>query len=342
MAKSQLFRFFIQLLLTSIFVCKHGFAQDVRVKDLVSVRGNRTNNLVGYGLVIGLAQTGDTPDSFSTSRALSSVFSQMGMSPDANSRILTQSAAAVLVTAELPAFAKIGSRIDVKISILGNATSLAGGTLVLAPLKGPDGNIYALAEGNIVIGQVSGKGTGTLTSARIPNGATIEKSFNPELVFKGKVDLLLNRPDFTNSERISQVINEYFRETIAFSEDPSMVSVDLPEQFRDRVVSFLSEVENLSIRPDQKSVVIINEKTGTVVMGGDVKISEIVVSHNGLSIQIGKGKEAKKESVVPMSGSTVNELVKSLNQMGVKSGDLISILQSIHASGALRAELQIL
>jgi flagellar P-ring protein FlgI len=316
-------------------------AQETRIKDLVNLRGQRTNSMIGFGLVIGLNKTGDSPASFATSRAMASVLTRLGMAPD-NNQILTQSAAAVIVTAELPAFAKIGDKIDVKVSIIGDAVSLAGGTLLLTPLKAGDGEIYAIAEGPIVIGQASGEGAKTLTVARVPGGAHIERDFVPTLLKDGQIDLSLRTPDFTTSYRVSQAINQHFRNRIAVPLDPSHIQVRLPEDYQGRLTAFIAELEVLKVDPDQRAVVIVNERTGTVVMGGDVRISDVVVSHNGLSIQVGQGKEAKAESVVPMQGATIAELVKSLNQMGVKPEDLVSILQSIHASGALKAELRLL
>ncbi len=335
-----LYRLFMFAVALSVFAEKAS-SQDVRIKDISSFRGNRANSLTGFGLIVGLNQTGDTPDSFSTGRALSQILSQYGMQPD-NNQILTQAAAAVLVTAELPAFAPIGSKVDLKVSVIGNASSLAGGTLIYTPLKAADGKIYVLAEGNTVIGQASGKGPSTLTSATIPMGGMVERAFEPEILQDGSLDLLLAKPDFTTSDRISRAINQYFRENIATAESPSLVKISVPANQTQRLMSFISEVELLTVAPDMKAIVLLNEKTGTIVMGGDVTISDVVVSHNGLSIQVGKGKEAKFESVVSMSGTTVNDLVKSLNQMGVKPADLISIFQAIHSSGALRAELKVM
>jgi flagellar P-ring protein precursor FlgI len=228
------------------------------------------------------------------------------------------------------------------LSTLADATSLAGGTLLMTHLKAGDGEIYAVAEGAIVIGQATGKGARILTVARIADGGTIEKEFAPALVKNNAIDLNLRQPDFTTSDRVTQTINLHFRMFVAQALNASHIRVEVPEEYQTKLTSFIAEIEGLTVEPDQKAVVIVNERTGTVVMGGDVKISDVVVSHNGLSIEVGSGKSSKKESVVPVQGTTIGDLVKSLNQMGVKPEDLVSILQSIHASGALKADIKLL
>jgi flagellar P-ring protein precursor FlgI len=192
------------------------------------------------------------------------------------------------------------------------------------------------------VGQATGKGARILTVARIADGGTIEREFTPALVRNNAIDLNLRQPDFTTSDRVSQTINQHFRMFLAKSVNAAHVTVQVPEDYRAKLTSFIAEIEGLTVEPDHKAVVIVNERTGTVVMGGDVKISDVVVSHNGLSIEVGTGKNAKKESVVPVQGTTIGDLVKSLNQMGVKPEDLVSILQSLHASGALKADIKLL
>lgn len=315
--------------------------QSVRIKELAKLRGDRTNSLIGFGLVVGLNKTGDSPASFAKNKAVTTMLSRLGMQPDAQP-LLTSAAAAVIVTAELPAFARNGDRIDVKVSIIGDAKSLAGGNLLMTPLKGPDGNLYATAEGSIVIGQATGGGAKVQTVAVIPDGGMIEKDFIPSLVQNQAIELNLQKADFSTSNRIALEINKHFHNQIATAVDPARVRVRVPEQHWNNVTGFVSEMENLQVVADQKAVVIINERTGTVVMGGEVKVSEIAITHGGLSFTVGSGEDAKAESVRQVDGTTVNELVKSLNQMGVKPEDLISILQSIHASGALRAEIKLM
>lgn len=329
------------LTLACLLEARSGFAQSVRIKELARLRGDRTNSLIGFGLIIGLNKTGDSPTSFAKNKAMTNMLSRLGMTPD-NNPLVSLSAAAVIVTAELPAFARIGDRVDVKVSTIGDAKSLAGGTLLMTPLKAGDGQIYAIAEGAIVIGQANGTGAKVQTVATIAEGGQIEKDFIPSLVQNQAIDLNLMKSDFSTSNRIALAINRHFHNEIATAVDPARVKVRVPEQNWANVTGFIAEMENLEVLADQKAVVIVNERTGTVVMGGDVKVSDIVISHNGLSIQVGNGKQAKQESVMPVQGTTINDLVKSLNQMGVKPEDLISILQSIHASGALRAEIKLM
>lgn len=314
-------------------------AQEARIKDLASIKGNRTNELMGMGLVIGLNATGDTPATVTTNQAMRTLLSRMGMDPG-DGAVATQSAAAVIVTAQLPPFARNGDLINVKLSIVGDATSLAGGTLLNTPLKAGDGNVYGVARGPIVVGTASGEGVGSLTVASIPNGAQIEKDFVPNIVRGGKIELSLQNPDFTTSSRVTKVINGAFREFIANSIDSTLIEVKIPNRFKGKVVDFIAKMESLRVKTDQRATVVLNERTGTVVMGAEVRVSPVVLSHKGLSIQVGEGQNP--DSMVEMNGNTVGELVKSLNAMGVKPPDLISILQSIHASGALQAELKYL
>lgn len=316
-------------------------SQTVRIKELARLRGDRTNSLIGFGLVVGLNKTGDTQTSFAKNKAVANLLTRLGMTPE-NNQIVTLSAAAVIVTAELPAFARVGDRMDVKVSVIGDAKSLAGGTLLMTPLKAGDGQIYAVADGSIVIGQANGAGARVQTVATIADGGMIEKDFIPSLVQNQAIDLNLVTADFSTSNRIALAINKHFHNEIAVAVDPARVKIRIPEQNWANVTGFIAEMETLEVLADQKAVVIINERTGTVVMGGEVKVSDIVITHNGLSISVGTGKQAKQEAVMPVQGTTINDLVKSLNQMGVKPEDLISILQSIHASGALRAEIKLM
>lgn len=324
-----------------VFMTPVALGQAVRIKDLANLRGDRTNSLIGFGLVIGLNKTGDSPESLTTNKAVNTLLGRLGMAPD-TPQVTSQSIASVVVTAELPAFANVGDRIDIRLSALADATSLAGGTLLMTHLKAGDGEVYAVAEGSIVVGQATGKGARILTVAHIADGGTIEREFTPALIRNNAIDLNLRQPDFTTSDRVSQTINQHFRMFLAKSINAAHVTVQVPEDYQTKLTSFIAEIEGLTVEPDHKAVVIVNERTGTVVMGGDVKISDVVVSHNGLSIEVGTGKNAKKESVVPVQGTTIGDLVKSLNQMGVKPEDLVSILQSLHASGALKADIKLL
>ena len=317
-------------------------AETSRIKDLINIKGNRTNELMGFGLVIGLNGTGDSPASVSTSKAMQSLLSRLG-SEVQQDQLLTQSSAAVVVTADLPAFSRIGDRIDVKVSIVGDAASLAGGTLLMTPLKAGDGNVYSVAQGPIVIGQADGVGARSLTVAHVPQGGQIERNFTPVFINDNHLELSLKQSDFTTNTRITRAINQHFKGFFANSVNPSLIKVKVPDRYRSNPVDFIAEMEGLTVKPDQKAIVVLNERTGTIVMGGDVKIAKVMISHDGLSLAVGGANQTnKEESVIPLDGTTVSELVRSLNAMGVKPKDLVSILQSIYASGALKAELRYL
>lgn len=332
----------ITFLILSWLMSSALLAQGSKIKDLVNIKGQRTNEVMGFGLVVGLNGTGDSEASLATNRAMTSLLDRLGMFPG-DEAVLTQSAAAVVVTGQLPSFLRAGDKIDVKVSILGDATSLAGGTLLMTPLSAGDGQVYVVASGPVVVGQANGAGAQTLTVAHVPGGGQVERNFSPSFVSRGLIELSLRQPDFTTASRITRTINQYFRGFYARSVNPSLIEVELPERYTNRPVEFISELELLRVEADQPAVVVLNERTGTVVMGGDIRISKIVLSHNGLSLSVDPdNKDAKEDVMIPVEGTTVADLVKSLNAMGVKPQDLISILQSMHASGALRAEIKYL
>ncbi|MFW7377893.1 MAG: flagellar basal body P-ring protein FlgI [Oligoflexus sp.] len=334
-------RLYIVIFCTLLFAT-HASAQDSRIKDLVNIKGHRTNELMGFGLIVGLNGTGDTPASISTNQAMSTLLKRLGMDPGEEA-VLTQATAAVVVTGKLPSFSRAGDKIDVKVSILGDAASLAGGTLLSTPLRAGDGQVYVVAQGPVVVAQATGAGAQTVTVAQVPSGGQVERSFSPSFVSLGKVELSLRQPDFTTSSRITRAINQHFRGFYARSVNPALIVVELPERFREQAVEFIAEMELLRVEADQAAVVVLNERTGTVVMGGDIRISQVVLSHNGLSLAVGQAdNDPQEEALVPVEGTTVGDLVKSLNAMGVKPQDLISILQSMHASGALKAEIRYL
>ncbi|MBF0442444.1 MAG: flagellar basal body P-ring protein FlgI [Oligoflexales bacterium] len=315
-------------------------AQEVRIKDLANVKGNRPNQLIGLGLVVGLSGTGDSKASMTTNKAVANLITRLGVHSSVDS-VLTKSVAAVVVTAEMPAFAKNGDKIDVKASVIGDAKSLAGGMLLQTPLKAGNGDTYVIAQGSVVVGQADGRGAKVMTSALVPQGGTVEREFVPSIVTDGFIYLSLNNPDFTTNTRIVEKINQEMKGFYAVSMDPATIKVELPESYKGIPVEFFSDIENMKVQMDQKAKVVINEKTGTVVMGSDVIIGNIVITHGDLSIQVGAKGESKKR-LVDMGGTTVGNLVKGLNEMGVKPADLIGILQAIHASGGLKAELKFL
>ncbi len=322
-------------------------AQHTRIKDLTSVKGVRSNQLVGIGLVIGLASTGDTTKSLATNKAYTSMMQNLGIALP-NDSSSSQNVAAVVLTAELPPFSRIGDRINLRVSAVGDAKSLAGGTLVMSALRATDNQVYAMAQGSIVSGQANGAGPQVQTVAVIPDGAVVEREFIPTLAKNSELQLNLKSADFTTNSRISDKINGHFRGFYARSVDPNTIHIDVPVHYQDKVVEFMGELELLRVDVDRKAKVVINERTGTIVLGSDVLVSPVAVSHGQLSIRVGKSKEEdKKESqpqgVVSLDGqATVGSLLETLNNLGVKPPDLIGIVQAIHAAGALQAEIELM
>ncbi len=328
---------FIMVIIGFCLGLKPVYGVSVRLKDLVQVRGLRNNYLTGFGLVVGLRGTGDSKKSVSTNKAYANMLTRMGMKTNLED-VVSGSSAVVLVTSELPPFAKIGERIDIKVSALGDAKSLAGGTLVLTPLKTADGEIYAMAQGPIVVGQASGSGPQVLTVARSPSGGIIEKEFNPVIDSSQKITFTLNNPDFTTCSRVAQVVNKHLNGFYAESVDNSSLIVRIPEFFGDKTVEFMAEIESLKVETDSKATIVLNERTGTVVMGNEVMISPVAIAHGDLTIRVGNKPGPK--SLVNLPATTVGELIETLNAIGVRPPDLIGILQSLHAAGALNAELK--
>jgi flagellar P-ring protein precursor FlgI len=345
-------------------------AAPVRVKELVDVQGVRENALYGYGLVVGLAGTGDSERVFFTSQSISGMLGRLGIRIDPRD-VRVRNVAAVMVTARLPSFSRPGTRIDVNVSSLGNARSLAGGLLLVTPLTGPDGAVYALAQGPVQAGGFDVMAAGARlqknqpTSGSVPGGASIERAVTPEL--EGKPLLLgLRRPDFTTSTRIADAINKSLGEEAARALDPAAIEIKVPAAFAGKSVMLLAQIEALEVDPDQRARVVVSERTGTVVAGQGVRIREVAVAHGGISIAVtqtpfvsqpgplSQGRtvsgrsaavDAREETskVVGMpSTSTIEELVKALNLLGVGARDLVAILQAMKAAGAIDAELEVL
>lgn len=342
----------------------------VRVKDLVQIQGVRENRLAGYGLVVGLNGTGDNSGSQFTIRSLVNTLRNMGITVDPNA-LKVKNVAAVMVTANLPPFAKSSQKLDCTISSVGDASSLAGGTLISAPLYGPDGKVYALAQGPVSVGgfAISGEtGTGVTknfpTVGIIPGGAVVERSM--ELDLGQQMILVMNNPDFTTVHRMVQSINSRVGSKIAIAKDLSTVQVDVPEGYRNRVVDFIAMVESVDVKPDNRARVIVNERTGTVVMGNDVKISAVAIAHGNLNVKImeqplvsqpmplSQGvttmtpntgvsvEEGGRQLVMLPSGTTIGDLVSALNAIGVSPRDLVVILECIKRTGALYADLEVI
>ena len=352
-------------------------AHSARIKDLSSIEGVRSNQLIGFGLVIGLTKTGDSAvNVFFSIQAIASMLKKLGVTvpPDRIGQLQFKNVATVIVTAELPAFAKQGDNIDVTVSSLGDAKSLQGGTLLMTPLKGPDGSTYAVAQGPLSIGGFSVQGAARgvqknhLTVGRIANGGQVEKEIKYDFNSKNKIVLALKKTDFTTASRISQAINNDMKEIVSSIVNGGAVQVKVPKLYKDNTSSFVTRIENLDVTPDSEAKVIIDERTGTIVMGENVKISSVAVAHGALFVQIKEeevvsqppplapesaetvtlartrvalGEGEDKLLIIPKSIS-LGDVVKGLNSIGVTPRDLISILQAIKASGALHARLELI
>ena len=347
-------------------------AAAIRVKDIADVKGVRENQLIGYGLVVGLAGTGDRLTTVFTNQSLVSVLAGMGIGVDADT-IQVKNVAAVFITANLPPFARAGSRMDAVVSSLGDATSLEGGTLAMTPLYGADGEVYAIAQGPLSVGGFAeGGGAGSSvqknhpTVGRLVGGATIERELPFSIEDDGGFELALRNTDFTTALRAAEAINAALEAPVASAPDPGTVRLTLPEAWPGGVVDFIAKVESVEVTPDRQARVILNERTGTVVMGDSVTISTVAVAHGALSVSIsainevsqpqpfGEGETTpiRNEVVTAVEEDsrlnlvegpvTIDELVRGLNAMGVRPRDLIAILQAIKAAGALSADLELL
>ena len=321
-------------------------AHAARIKDLAAIKGIRSNQLTGYGLIVGLNGTGDKDGVSFTKQALANMMEKMNIFVDRD-QLKVKNVAAVMVTANIPPFARIGDKIDVVASSMGDAKSLKGGTLLVAPLKGVDGQVYALAQGPVTLAMPSGAGDrdSHLLVARIANGASVEQEIPFKLDGKKTLILSLFQPDFTTAKRMTDTINTSIGEGVAKTIDASALILNVPENMWEKnVAEFIADIETLSVIPDTMAKIVINEKTGTVVFGSDVTISNVAIAHGDLSVTISDDSGIEtKESVMNLPGtSTIGELVRGLNSLGVKPKDLISILQSIKAAGALQAEIVII
>jgi len=343
----------------------------VRVKDLAEIEGVRSNQLIGYGLVVGLNRTGDrTQQNIYARQTLQNVLERMGITTPLNA-MQPENMATVLVTATLPPFVRQGSRIDVTVSSIADARSLQGGTLIITPLKGVDGQVYALAQGSVSIGGLAAGGGGNSvdinhpTAGRVPNGATVERTVNTTLAENRGLTLVLRQDDFTTAARLSKTVNEFFGSGTARAIDSRNVEIRVPKSYGEDSVSFIAELETLKLATDVKAKVIINERTGTIVMGRDVRLSSVAISQGGVTVRIGteydvsqpsalnrtgetvvtprvnvEVQERKPDSVVLPDGATVEEVVRGLRSVGVSARDIISILQAIKSAGALAADLE--
>ncbi len=341
-----------------------------RIKDIASFSGVRENELVGYGIVVGLNGTGDKDGTY-IFQPFANMLTRMGVSVSpADIKGKTKNIAAVIVTAKLSTMIKPGSKVDVQVSSIGDAKSIQGGTLLMTPLKSYDNNVYAVAQGPISIGGFIAGGAGAQTIKNhpnvgtIPNGAIVEKEVPVQLNKKNRLDILLASQDITTSKRIADGINSQLGGTFAKAEGPSDISIMVPDAYAGRVIELMASIEQINVDIDAPARVVINERTGTVVIGENVSISPVALAHGGLTIEIKTDfqvsqpqpfapagaatvvvpkqalkVEEKKAALMDVKGATIGELVKALNALGVTPRDLVAILQAIKAAGSLKADL---
>src|ERR1700736_820435 len=343
-----------------------------RIKDLANIEGVRQNQLIGYGLVVGLNGTGDTLNNIPfTKQSLQAMLERLGVNIR-GAQIRTGNVAAAMVTANLPPFGTQGTRIDVTVSALGDAKSLQGGPLLVAPLLGADGNVYAVAQGSLAVAGFQAQGEaakitrGVPTVGRISNGAIIEREIDFALNRLNQVRLALRNPDFTTAKRIAAAINDYIGTATAEPLDPSSVQLSVPQQYQGNVVALLTEIEQLQIEPDLSAKIIIDERSGIIVMGRDVRVSMVAVAQGNLTVTISEAPQVSqpapfsrgRTTTVPRTrvgvqedgrklavvneGVSLQQLVDGLNALGIGPRDLISILQAIKASGAIQADIEVM
>jgi len=344
-----------------------------RIKDIAGFRGVRSNQLVGYGLVVGLAGSGDSDSTVFTLQSVSSMLEKMGVTVKPED-IKVKNVAAVMVTADLPPFARMGSRLDALVNSIGDSKALQGGTLLMTPLKGADGQVYAVGQGPVSTGGFTvGANSGDkvqknfTTVGRVVQGALVEKEIPFNLNQKDTLTLALHQPDFTTATRMAESINAGLLESAAFASDSGTVQIAVPPKYLGNIAQLIASIEVLNVTPDNISRVVINERTGTVVMGESVRISTVAIAHGNLSVQIKQNfnvsqpmpfsergrtvvtpdtqtsvEEGRAPIHVVPSGVSIGEVVKALNALGVSPRDLISIFQALKAAGALQADLEII
>lgn len=360
------------IVICMLLLCLSSMAHAIRIKDIASLEGVRDNQLVGYGLVVGLNGSGDSDQAKIQIQSVVNLLERMGITTSVND-IKLKNVAAVMVTATLPPFSKQGNRLDVLVSSMGDAKSIAGGTLIMTPLKGADNQVYAVAQGSVLTNSFAFGGQGATaqknhpTAGRVPNGALVERELPNTLAGKSVLHLNLETSDFTTASRIVTAVNEKFKAGVATSRDSGSVTLTIPESYANRTVEFIADLETLEVKPDVQAKVVLNERTGTVVMGESVRISTVAVTHGSLSLVIKetpqvsqpapfsktgetkvvprtdlKVEEENRRLMVMPEGASIGDVVRALNLLGVTPRDLISILQAVKAAGALQAELSII
>jgi flagellar P-ring protein precursor FlgI len=344
-----------------------------RIKDLANIEGVRQNQLIGYGLVVGLNGTGDTLNNIPfTKQSLQAMLERLGVNIR-GAQIRTGNVAAVMVTANLPPFGTQGTRMDVTVSALGDSKSLQGGTLLVTPLLGADGNVYSVAQGSVAIGGFSAEGDaakitrGVPTVGRIANGAIIEREIEFALNRLNQVRLALRNADFTTAKRIAAAVNDFIGTPTAEPLDPSTVQITVPAQYQGNVVSLLTEIEQLQVEPDLAAKIVIDERSGIIVMGRDVRVSMVAVAQGNLTVTISETPQVSQPAPFSRGGTTVvvprtrvgvqedgkklalvkdgvslQQLVDGLNALGIGPRDLIAILQAIKAAGAIQADIEVM
>ena len=360
--------------LAAVLIVVHpvGAGAASRIKDLANFEGVRQNQLIGYGLVVGLNGSGDTLNNIPfTKQSLTAMLERLGVNIRGQT-LRTGNVAAVMVTSNLPPFGTQGTRVDVTVSALGDAKSLQGGTLLVTPLLGADGNVYAVAQGSVAIGGFSAEGDaakvtkGVPTVGRISNGALIEREIDFALNRLGQVRMALRNPDFTTAKRIAAAVNDFIGQPTAEPLDPSTVQLSIPPKYHGNVVELITEIEQLQVEPDLPAKIVIDERSGVIVMGRDVRVSMVAVAQGNLTVaitetpqvsqpapfsrgqtrvvprtQVGVTEDGKKLAMI-RDGVSLQHVVDGLNALGIGPRDMISILQAIKASGAIQADIEVM
>jgi len=364
----------LQMMLCLLALTPLGAANEgTRLKDLVSIEGVRDNQLVGYGIVVGLNKTGDSQQTIFSAQSLTNLLARMGVAVSPL-LILVRNTAAVIVTADLPPFAQPGTRIDISVGTVGDSANLQGGLLVLTPLKAADGQVYAVGQGSVITGGfIAGRGGNTKslnhpTAGRIPNGAIVER-LAPSVAPQGHIKLQLHQEDFTTATRIAAAINDKFGTggvRPAHAENSALISVDMPASYSSKSVEFLGELESILVEADRPARIVIDERTGTIVMGKDVRIAPVAILHGALTVEVQTSftisqpaplssgqttvtpdvnvtaKEDRAKNILLKQGASVEELVRALTAIGSTARDVIAILESLKAAGALEAEVEVI
>ncbi|WMW64867.1 flagellar basal body P-ring protein FlgI [Nitratidesulfovibrio liaohensis] len=347
-----------------------GGAGAVRIKDIASFGGVRDNQLVGYGLVVGLGGTGDKKDSTFTMSSMVNLLERMGVAVD-QAKLKPKNVAAVMVTTRMPISAKPGTRLDVTVSSMGDATSLQGGVLLITPLKGVDGKVYSLAQGPLALGGFSVEGQAAraqknvTTVGTIPGGAIVERGIPFQFNSQDTLTLHMSSADFSTTMQVVERLNRVMGGSYAKAQDASTVALDVPPAYRGNLVPLMASIENIEVTPDGPAKVVVDEKTGTVVLGRDVRISRVAVAHGSLQVTVQEGMDVSQPGpfsqgqtvatprtdinvreenrrLMLMEGATLQELVDGLNAIGATPRDLVSILRAMKTAGALHADLEVI